>query len=138
MTLKRFDYLPYAGDGPSPSLEVTLIGANGDRHETRALVDTGAEWSGISLTLARRLGASELPAIEGQGADGVHPQEWWEDGLSVEVMGFRIPLSPTVGEKMSIVVLGRNDFLRHFRFVVEQAEQAFTLEATDALVATAG
>lgn len=31
MTFKRFAYLDYAGDTPSPSLEVVLHGANASR-----------------------------------------------------------------------------------------------------------
>jgi hypothetical protein len=135
MTLKRFPYLLYAGDGPSPSLEVTLVGVNGFRHTTLALVDTGSEWSGISSELARLLGAPALVAIEGQGGGGVFAQEWWQDGPTVEVMGYEIQLSPTVNERMPIVALGRNDLLRHFRLVIEQAEHAFTLEPTGELIA---
>lgn len=49
-------------------------------------------------------------------------------------MGYEIVLSPLIGERLQIVVLGRLDFLVHFRLTVEQAEQTFTLEASDELV----
>jgi hypothetical protein len=136
MSLKRFSYVRYAGDTQSPSLWVTLVGPNGNREKTLALVDTGSEWSGMSAALALKLGVpAELHPAEGQAFGGLHPLEWWEDGPAVEFMGYSIVLSPLVGEKVPIVALGRNDFLRHFLLTVDQANEEFVLEASEELIA---
>lgn len=136
MTFKRCSYLEYAGDTPSPSLEIVLQGVNGVSHPTRALIDTGSEWSGLSKELADKLGApAELYPTEAQEWEGVTARSWWQEGPTVTVMGYEIGLSPLIREELPVVILGRLDFLVHFRFTVEQAQHAFTLEPTDDLVA---
>ena len=138
MTFKRFAYLDYGGDEPTPSVEVVLHGANGVSEPTRALIDTGSEYSGLPKELADELGApAELYATEAQGWDGISPRSWWKHGPTVSVMGFEIRLSPLIRVALPIVVLGRLDFLVHFRFTVEDANRAFTLEATDDLIGVA-
>ncbi|MEJ7569176.1 MAG: hypothetical protein WKF41_13030 [Gaiellaceae bacterium] len=135
MAFKRFSYLDHAGDTPSPSLEVVLQGVNGVSHRTLALIDTGSEWSGLSKELADKLGSpAELYPTEAQDWEGVTARSWWQEGPTVSVMGYVIGLSPLIREGLPVVVLGRLDFLVHFRFTVEQAQCAFVLEPTDDLV----
>jgi hypothetical protein len=135
-----YPYQPYAGDGGSPSLEVTLLGANGREHVTVALVDTGAEWSILPTWLAVELGAeldSEFcRATQTQHAGGLSGAHWWNgapdgstrDELLVRFGEFEVPLAPVLKPDITIVAFGRNDFLESFRFSVDQRAQTFCLE----------
>jgi hypothetical protein len=139
MSFKRFPFVPYAGGTGSPSLEVELVGVNGEAVTSLALVDTGAEWSGLPWDLALRLGAD--PSMfhqqqHGTGAGKV-PGHWWHsspegslrDEPVVRVMGHEVKIAPTVSRRLDIVVLGRIDFLSYFRLTVDQRARDFTLEA---------
>lgn len=135
-----YPYKPYAGDGGSPSLEVTLLGTNGREHSTLALIDTGAEWSVLPTSLAVELGA-ELGSefcrpTQTQHAGGMSAVHWWSgsgdgaerDELGVRFGDFEVPLAPVLEPGISVVVLGRTDFLASFLLAVDQRTQEFWLE----------
>jgi hypothetical protein len=143
MSSRTFPYQQYAGDGGSPSLEVTLLGTNGQQHVTLALVDTGAEWSILPTWLAVELGADLdtefCRATQTQHAGGLSGAHWWNgapdgsprDELSVGFSEFEVPLAPVLKPDITAVVLGRNDFLESFLLSVDQRSQTFTLELYD-------
>jgi hypothetical protein len=137
----RFSYIQYAGDGGSPSLEVTPLGTNGVEHETPALIDTGAEWSMLSTELAVRLGADlsdegRCMPTHSQHAGGTDPAWWWRGSapgsrrlcLGVRVGNIDVSLAPVLKPRLEIVALGRCDFLAAFKLVVDEREQTFWLE----------
>jgi hypothetical protein len=141
MNISTYPYQPYAGDGGSPSLQVTLLGTNGREHSTLALVDTGAEWSMLPTALGVELGAEPggefCPPIQTQHAGGLSDAFWWNgtsqenaagDELRVRFGAFEVPLAPTLKPHIDVVVLGRIDFLSSFRFSVDQRSETFTLE----------
>jgi hypothetical protein len=134
-----FPYRAYGGDKPGPSLDVELLGVNGKVVPTLALVDSGAEWTKLPLSVGVELGVdlSLCKPTESQTGAGVSDQEfWWNDsppGLVREEPGVRIndrevPIAPILAEKMPIVVLGREDFLASFKFTLDQRVERFTLE----------
>ncbi len=141
MTLKRFPYRQYAGDRLTPSLQVELVGVNSHVEPTLALVDSGAEWTMMSVELGQRLGV-ELAwcvATRSQTAGGVAEGDlWWGDTPTgqprdepmVRVMGYEAPIAPLLKRGVPIVALGR-DFLATFKFCLDERESTFTLEAYD-------
>ena len=135
-----YPYLSYAGDGGSPSLEVTLLGTNGYEHQTLALIDTGAEWSILPTPLAVELGAelrSEFcQPTHTQHAGGLSQVHWWSgasdvaqrEELRVRFGDFEAPLAPILEPGITVVVLGRTDFLASFLLTIDQRAQRFLLE----------
>lgn len=140
LNFARFPYIDYAG-GPSPSLEVILLGINGVEIPTLALIDTGGEFTAMSLALGRQLGVDEsrceLVTAEWGIGDRSDQAKWWNDSPeggareepALRVMGQEVPIAPLLREDMDIVVLGRRDFLGSFKFGCDQRVETFTLEA---------
>lgn len=142
MTSKRFPFLVYAGDNPSPSLELELLGVNGHVEATKALVDSGTEWTQMPLELGMRLGVdlSLCHSVMSQTGGGLTKGDrWWNrtpEGLvreepAVRVMGHEAPIAPILSAHISIVALGREDFLSSFKFSIDQRERSFMLELYD-------
>jgi hypothetical protein len=141
MTFKRFPFIEYAGDGPTPSLEVELVGVNGHVESTLALVDSGTEWTMMSVELGRKLGVqlAWCQTTASQTAGGlVEGDLWWNDTPAgqareepvVRVMGHEVPIAPLLKKDLPIVALGR-DFLATFKFCLDERESVFTLETYD-------
>jgi hypothetical protein len=108
-----------------------------------ALVDTGAEYSCMSVELGERLGVdlSRCDPMTTHVGIGEPIQEalWWNDSPEggdrespmVRVMGHEIPIAPILRETMDIVALGRHDFLASFKFSCDERERRFILELYD-------
>lgn len=141
MSASTFPYTPYAGDNRSPTLQITLLGTNGVEHKTPALIDTGAEWSMLSVAVAVQLGADIADPdrcflTSSQHAGGVDEAWWWSGSaqpharpcLQARVAGLDVSLAPLLKQDLSIVALGRRDFLAAFRFSIDERAETFTLE----------
>ena len=93
------------------------------------LIDTGADITLIPEDWAEPLGIqiADCTVVDGGSASGSSEFRLWNEPLHITILEKRIELMPIFGGYPEIL-LGREDFLIHFEFRVDQANQRFTLD----------
>ncbi len=105
-----------------------LIGPTGLRVTDAALVDTGADVSAFPVSWMRRLKIFKKDCRREtiETAAGLGTQWRYEDGVDAIILGRRITLQATFADT-PVALLGREDFLMHFRVSFDQRACRFTI-----------
>jgi hypothetical protein len=91
------------------------------------LIDTGADCTVLPAMMGEQLGINLDGAREHTNRLGHHRADPG-DGLIAIVAGVHVLLRPRFTDKENVVVLGRYDFLAHFRLTIDELGQRFGLE----------
>lgn len=96
------------------------------------LIDTGADITLIPKHWAEPLGIqiADCEVVDGGSAAGSSEFRVGAEPVSLTVLERRLELMPIFGGYPEIL-LGREDFLKHFEFFVDQANHRFTLRPYD-------
>jgi len=139
-SIGRFPYLATGDLAPGdiavlrPALPVTLLGGHGgEMTTTRALVDSGADYTTFSDEWAKLLGIElerDCARIEVGVADAKHSiRHVFTKGLQIEVVGEPM-LLPVVMfcQNLPIGLLGRRDFFERYLVLFDHRNHDFFLE----------
>ena len=134
--LFRSRIVPYRTSGGmlKPLMDVALVGPNGKQlPKLRALVDSGCDFSTFPSALARPLGidtAADCFAMEIHTASGLdRSQVCYPHGIHGLIFGQKLALSANFHPMLPIALLGREDFMAHFRVTFDERRKLFILEA---------
>lgn len=109
---------PRWSEGFAPFLSLELVGPNGRVVPVMALIDSGAAWSLLPVSLAEPLGIEEIPA-----SDFNVPRAT----VHTKVAGTEFELHPAFAP-VEFAVLGRADFFEHFIVSFNEKSRTFTLQ----------
>jgi predicted aspartyl protease len=109
-------------------VDLEVIAPTGHRLVDAALVDTGADCSAFPLHWMRRLGIRKKDCLVRTFETAGGPAKQWRfrDGLQAVILGRRIGLEACFVDT-PVALLGREDFLAHFRVSFDQRQCRFTI-----------
>lgn len=116
-----------------PLIDVALVGPNGQQlPKQRALVDSGCDISTFPIAWAAPMGidvANCTPITTHTASGPDTSQVHYDDGIHGLILGHKVALSAIFNPVLPIALLGRQDFMAHFRVTFDEPKKLFILEA---------
>lgn len=126
------------GDGTTwnggllPSVEIEFVKPGGGVYSigTLGLVDSGCDRSALPSAWAKHLGIDldECDESPARTAGGLTTNFVHAPGIDVVILGQQITLQASFNSTLPWVLLGREDFFRHFRVAFHHRDQQLTLQ----------